>query len=117
MSTHNICFCAEIRKILCGYPLSSVAVILLEDSEGPNQIVRLCRQIWVFADRICLKTHFRVTNVGMGQRCENREEKRTLYIQLGDKKPLNNINDLLCFCCLICLCCKYLTASSNKVRY
>ena len=21
MSTHNICFCGEIRKILCGYPL------------------------------------------------------------------------------------------------
>ena len=20
MSTHNICFCREIRKILCGYP-------------------------------------------------------------------------------------------------
>ena len=26
MSTHNICFCGEIRKILCGYPLSSVAM-------------------------------------------------------------------------------------------
>ena len=26
MSTHNICFCREIRKILCGYPLLSVAV-------------------------------------------------------------------------------------------
>ena len=27
MSTHNICFCGEIRKILCGYPLLSVAMI------------------------------------------------------------------------------------------
>ena len=26
MSTHNICICREIRKILCGYPLLSVAV-------------------------------------------------------------------------------------------
>ena len=26
MSTHNICFCWEIRKILCGYPLLSVAM-------------------------------------------------------------------------------------------
>ena len=28
MSTHNICFRREIRKILCGYPLLSVAMIL-----------------------------------------------------------------------------------------
>ena len=26
MSTHNICFPGEIRKILCGYPLLSVAM-------------------------------------------------------------------------------------------
>ena len=26
MSTHNICFCGEIRKILCGYPHLSVAM-------------------------------------------------------------------------------------------
>ena len=26
MSTHNICICREIRKILCGYPLLSVAI-------------------------------------------------------------------------------------------
>ena len=25
---HNICFCREIRKILCGYPLLSVAMYL-----------------------------------------------------------------------------------------
>ena len=29
MSTHNIYFCGEIRKILCGYPLLSVAMLLL----------------------------------------------------------------------------------------
>ena len=27
MSTHNICFHREIRKILCGYPLLSVAMM------------------------------------------------------------------------------------------
>ena len=26
MSTHNICFRLEIRKIICGYPLLSVAM-------------------------------------------------------------------------------------------
>ena len=26
MSTHNICFPGEIRKLLCGYPLLSVAM-------------------------------------------------------------------------------------------
>ena len=26
MRTHNICFRGEIRKILCGYPLLSVAM-------------------------------------------------------------------------------------------
>ena len=28
MSTHNICFCGEIRQILCGYPFLSVAMCL-----------------------------------------------------------------------------------------
>ena len=32
MSTHNICFCREIRKIICGYPLLSVAMICCEYS-------------------------------------------------------------------------------------
>ena len=27
MSTHNICFRREIRKIICGYPLLSVAML------------------------------------------------------------------------------------------
>ena len=27
MSTHNICFREEIRKLLCGYPLLSVAML------------------------------------------------------------------------------------------
>ena len=32
MSTNNICFHREIRKILCGYPLLSVAMIFLQFS-------------------------------------------------------------------------------------
>ena len=31
MSTHNICFCGEIRKILCGYPLLSGAMVILKN--------------------------------------------------------------------------------------
>ena len=31
MSTHNICFRREIRKILCGYPFLSVAMTVLLD--------------------------------------------------------------------------------------
>ena len=33
MSTHNICFRREIRKILCGYPLLSVAMILVVNTQ------------------------------------------------------------------------------------
>ena len=33
MSTHNICFRREIRKIICGYPLLSVAM-----DEGNNML-------------------------------------------------------------------------------
>ena len=32
MSTHNICFPGEIRKILCGYPLLSVAMSIFRIS-------------------------------------------------------------------------------------
>ena len=34
MSAHNICFHREIRKIICGYPLISVAVNL-HDMSNP----------------------------------------------------------------------------------
>ena len=40
MSTHNICFCREIRKILCGYPLLSVAMTYL--------IVLSLSLVWIF---------------------------------------------------------------------
>ena len=32
MSTHNICFRGEIRKILCGYPLLFVAMMVMYGS-------------------------------------------------------------------------------------
>ena len=34
MSTHNICFRGKIRKILCGYPLLSVAMNTGPDHTG-----------------------------------------------------------------------------------
>ena len=42
MSTHNICFRREIRKILCGYPLLSVAVNLPFDNCPAKIQVSLC---------------------------------------------------------------------------
>ena len=36
-------------------------LILLADSEGPNQIVRMRRLIWAFVVRICSKTRFGMT--------------------------------------------------------
>ena len=32
MSTHNVCFHGEIRKILCGYPLLSVAISKIQST-------------------------------------------------------------------------------------
>ena len=41
MSTHNICFCGEIRKILCAYPLLSVAMVSeLKDHETQKLQIR-----------------------------------------------------------------------------
>ena len=37
MSTHNICLHGEIRKILCGYPLLSVAMVT--NSVEPDQML------------------------------------------------------------------------------
>ena len=42
MSTHNICFSLEIRKILCGYPLLSVAMHNIHFHEEMRKIF-----IWV----------------------------------------------------------------------
>ena len=44
MSTHNICFCREIRKILCGYPLLSVAMseVLSLVVKATNCVIHSC---------------------------------------------------------------------------
>ena len=42
MSTHNVCFRGEKRKILCGYPLLSVAMGQLVICG----IVKILRQVW-----------------------------------------------------------------------
>ena len=51
MSTHNICFCGEIRKILCGYPLLPVAMSLATQNVScgdSEQTAQMHRPIWIF---------------------------------------------------------------------
>ena len=38
MSTHNICIRREIRKILCGYPLLSVAMETIHDQSPRKKV-------------------------------------------------------------------------------
>ena len=42
MSTHNVCFHGEIRKILCEYPLLSVAMI--QSANEPVDVSENCRR-------------------------------------------------------------------------
>ena len=63
MGTHNICFHGEIRKILCGYPLLSVA--MYKELEllsvqfiktliiAPSETMQKCRLIWALATVVC----------------------------------------------------------------
>ena len=50
MSTHNIHLHGEIRKMLCGYPLLSVAM--------PEEIVQLQRMIWSLTVSTCLADNY-----------------------------------------------------------
>ena len=43
MSTHNICFRQEIRKILCGYPILSIAMT------GGHLKITSCCFVFLFA--------------------------------------------------------------------
>ena len=43
MSTNNICFRGEIRKILFGYPLLSVAMLFKVHQMGPNKKICVFR--------------------------------------------------------------------------
>ena len=49
MSTHNICICSEIRKILCGYPLLSVAMsgAQLESAVSDLGLYAICSSLSV----------------------------------------------------------------------
>ena len=49
MSTHNICFRGEIRKILCGYPLLSVAMTYVFQTSRPI-FIRFLPSAIVFQD-------------------------------------------------------------------
>ena len=55
MSTHNICFCQEV-KILCGYPLLSVAMktkLMLEQLIGAQflrSLIRVCAVQCAFSE-------------------------------------------------------------------
>ena len=44
MSTHNICIHQEIRKILCGYPLLSVAMIHCICDNAPAIVKNFARR-------------------------------------------------------------------------
>ena len=63
MSTHNICFHREIRKI-CGYPLLSVAmdtviyICMLMNRECPDQTAWIHTLSWTFAVGIWHKGFF-----------------------------------------------------------
>ena len=51
----------QMQMQMPSYRLHSVEpVILVADSGGTDQNVRMCRLIWAFAVRICLKTLFRM---------------------------------------------------------
>ena len=51
MSTHNVSFCQEIRKILCGYHLLSVAMeVLLKSTTTHNENVHM---------KICIRERIR----------------------------------------------------------
>ena len=60
MSTHNICYFREIRKILCGYSLLSVAMLIIMGVNGPfstslsRPYVRKMNSIQYLLKRICV---------------------------------------------------------------
>ena len=56
MSTYNICFRREIRKIICGYPLLSVAMyIVIIMSHILHSVVYLCVHCYYLYDKPCHK--------------------------------------------------------------
>ena len=41
MSTHNVCFRRQIRKILCGYSLLAVAMCIALDKRGYQENISI----------------------------------------------------------------------------
>ena len=61
MSTHNICFHQEIRKIICGYPLLSVAMPYCVDVKADLRLCwshrSYCRFCYVLTHMYSLNIH------------------------------------------------------------
>ena len=53
---HRIRFITRMREVALGHLLSIDTLVMLADSEGPDQPARMRRLIWAFAVRICPKT-------------------------------------------------------------
>ena len=73
MSTHNVCFCGEKRKILCGYPIISEAMWI-------------CSLIWSFNACICSKGPS-LSSIMLQLRIKNISilmSKVTAYLELAD---------------------------------
>ena len=69
-----------LHSYIMKYPM-----IMLKDSEVPDQIARMRRLIWAFAVRICMKTHFHMTR------------SICLSIFLRRNKELTNLETFLIF--------------------
>ena len=68
-------------------------MILLADSEGPDQTARMRRLIWAFAVRICPKTRFRVARQEMLQSYSSSmvPDKVNLFVWVEVLRPSQQI--------------------------
>ena len=82
MSTQNICFRGEIRKILTRYPPYSRPMILAANSEGPSQTAQMHSLIWAFTFSACAKGTFWL---GVAQHrltvCSGEYEEKNFTVQ------------------------------------
>ena len=70
MSTHNIYFCQEIRKIICAYPLLSVAMLMCTSYTS-----------WLWAMTICMPSTSALTSAQ-----ETRIPAQTHKLIMGNYK-------------------------------
>ena len=84
MSTHNICIRRKIRKILCGYPLLSVAMLHAEEltkRDGiqiPFKICGITKHCKAYLCTIYIAT----TYIKMHEHSSRQEEKSMKYFFL-----------------------------------